>query len=160
MFKHLRYPLIVCVFLFSITVCAQTSAESKGRTQVKSLKVTILSTMLADQGIGEWRFAALVEADGHRLLVDTGARPGTVLSNIKDLKIDLSDVKEVVLTHNHEDHTGGLIALRREFMKKNAEALSVAHVGKGMFYSRPKPNEVEGNTTIEMRTEYRFIGGK
>jgi hypothetical protein len=32
--------------------------------QVHALKVTILSTMLADQGIGEWGFSALVEADG------------------------------------------------------------------------------------------------
>jgi len=30
------------------------------------LKVTILSTMLADEGIGEWGFAALVEADGRQ----------------------------------------------------------------------------------------------
>jgi 7,8-dihydropterin-6-yl-methyl-4-(beta-D-ribofuranosyl)aminobenzene 5'-phosphate synthase len=45
-------------------------------------------------------------------------------------------------------------------MKKNPEALSVAHLGKGIFYSRPKANEVEGNTAIEMRQEYRFAGGK
>jgi len=25
-------------------------------------------------GLGEWRFSALVEADGHRLLLDTGAQ--------------------------------------------------------------------------------------
>ena len=31
----------------------------------------------------------------------TGARPDTVLQNARDLKIDLSDVREVILTHNH-----------------------------------------------------------
>ncbi len=75
---------------------------------VQNLKVTILSTMLSDEGIGEWGFAALVEADGHRILVDTGAKPDTVLSNARELNIDLSDVREVVLTHNHDDHVGGL----------------------------------------------------
>ena len=38
--------------------------SSAVHAQVHALKVTILSTMLADQGIGEWGFSALVEADG------------------------------------------------------------------------------------------------
>src|SRR4030095_15758160 len=49
--------------------------------QVHALKVTILSTMLADRGIGEWGFAALVEVDGKKLLFDTGARPDTGREN-------------------------------------------------------------------------------
>ena len=32
-------------------------------------------------GVGEWGFAALVEADGRRILLDTGAAPDTVLKN-------------------------------------------------------------------------------
>jgi len=128
--------------------------------QVKTVKVTILSTMLADRGIGEWGFAALVESDGHRILVDTGARPETVLSNARELNVDLSDVKEVILTHNHDDHTGGLMTLRREFMKKNPDALSVAHVGKGIFYSRVEADGKEGNSMIATRTEYEATGGK
>ena len=127
---------------------------------VKTLKVTILSTMLADEGIGEWGFAALVESDGHRVLVDTGARPMTVLSNAKDLGIDLSDVREVVLTHNHDDHTGGLVTLRKELMAKNPQAMSVAHVAKGIFYSRPGKNGEERNSMIATRQQYEALGGK
>ena len=61
--------------------------------QLQNLKITILSTMLSDDGIGEWGFAALVEADGHRILVDTGAKPDTVLLNARQLNLDLSDVR-------------------------------------------------------------------
>src|SRR4051812_16542699 len=114
---------------------AQALAQAAKHSSVQNLKITMLSTMLADEGLGEWGFAALVEADGHRILVDTGARPDTVLSNLRDLHLDLSDVREVVLTHNHDDHVGGLMTLRRTFMKKNPEALSIVHVGKGIFYS-------------------------
>jgi 7,8-dihydropterin-6-yl-methyl-4-(beta-D-ribofuranosyl)aminobenzene 5'-phosphate synthase len=128
--------------------------------QVETLKVTILSTMLADEGIGEWGFAALVESDGHRILVDTGARPETVLSNARELKVDLSNVKEVILTHNHDDHVGGLMTLRREFMKKNPDALSVAHVAKGIFYSRIEPDGKEGNPMLAISEEYEATGGK
>jgi 7,8-dihydropterin-6-yl-methyl-4-(beta-D-ribofuranosyl)aminobenzene 5'-phosphate synthase len=139
----------------SFELVAQTTAHAK----VQNLKITILSTMLSDEGIGEWGFAALVEADGHRILVDTGAKPDTVLLNARQLNLDLSDVHEVVLTHNHDDHVGGLLTLRRELMKKNPAALSVAHVGKGIFYSRPVDGK-EDNVMIELRKEYEATGGK
>jgi 7,8-dihydropterin-6-yl-methyl-4-(beta-D-ribofuranosyl)aminobenzene 5'-phosphate synthase len=134
-------------------------AQSSAHASVQSLKITILSTMLSDNGIGEWGFAALVEADGHRILVDTGAKPDTVLLNARELNLDLSDVREVVLTHNHDDHVGGLLALRRELMKKNPAALSIAHVGKGIFYSRPKDGK-EDNVMLALRKEYEATGGK
>lgn len=148
------------ILFFSASLVAQAIKSGANPVQVKQLKITILSTMLADEGIGEWGFAALVEADGHRLLIDTGARPDTVLTNLHDLGLDISDVKEVVLTHNHRDHTGGLLSLRREFMKKNPEALSVAHVGKGIMYSRPGADGKEHNYVVGMRKEYEAMGGK
>jgi 7,8-dihydropterin-6-yl-methyl-4-(beta-D-ribofuranosyl)aminobenzene 5'-phosphate synthase len=110
---------------------AQTTAH-----QVKSLHITILSTMLADEGIGEWGFAALVDADGRRILFDTGNRPETVLENARGLGIDLSTVTDVVLSHHHGDHTGGLLTLRRELAKVNRAALSRVHVAPGIFLSR------------------------
>jgi len=127
--------------------------------QVRTLKVTILSTMLADEGIGEWGFSALVEADGHRVLVDTGFHPETVLQNAKELGIDLSTVTDVVLTHNHADHVGGLMTLRRELMRQNPGALSRAHVARGIFYSRPSATG-EQNTMIAIKQEYEATGGK
>src|SRR5437868_7704704 len=87
--------------------------------QIHALKITILSTMLADEGIGEWGFSALVEADGRAWLFDTGARPETVLANARELKIDLSKISDVILSHNHGDHTGGLVALRTALAKEN-----------------------------------------
>ncbi len=126
--------------------------------RVQSLKITILSTMLADKGLGEWGFAALVEADGRRWLFDTGARPDTVLQNLRELKIDLSDVSDVILSHNHGDHTRGLLTLRREWAKSNPRALSRVHVGDGIFASRPQPSG-EANYVLGIRKEYEATGG-
>jgi 7,8-dihydropterin-6-yl-methyl-4-(beta-D-ribofuranosyl)aminobenzene 5'-phosphate synthase len=140
-----------------------TAAESAPNTpaQVQALKVTVLSTMLVGEvtGIGEWGFSALIEGDGRRVLLDTGAHPDTVLENARDLQIDLSDVNEVILTHNHWDHVSGLITLRREMMKKNPAALSVVHVARGIFYSRPSPGGEE-NRMIAVGKEYQGTGGK
>ena len=122
-------------------------AAAEGR--IGSVQVTVLSTMLADtKGIGEWGFAALVEADGRRLLFDTGARPETVLANARELGVDLAGVTDVVLSHHHGDHTGGLLALRRELTKANPGAFRAAYVGRGIFLPRPGDDGREANETI------------
>ena len=146
-------------FFCAATAVGQTQAPPASH-EVKQLRVTILSTMLADRGIGEWGFAALVEADGRQLLVDTGARPETVLSNMRDLKIDLSKVENVVLTHFHDDHTGGLMTLRAEMKKRNPAALSQVHEATGFFYSRPSSDGREGNSMIAIRPQYEATGGR
>jgi metal-dependent hydrolase (beta-lactamase superfamily II) len=69
-------------------LCAMPLISSLcGAHEVRALKVTSLSTMLADDSIGEWGFAALIEADIYSLLLDTGNRPQTVLQNASELKL-------------------------------------------------------------------------
>ena len=106
-------------------------------TQVSDLKITVLSTMVADYDyIGEWGFSALVESDKKRILFDTGFRPKTVLENADSLGIDLSNVEHVFLSHNHMDHAGGLLYLRKELMSVNPNAMKYVHVGEGIFSKR------------------------
>lgn len=142
------------------------AGEAQGTAPVQApiihaLKITILSTMLVGEhrGLGEWGFSALVEADRHRVLVDTGGHPETVLQNARELNLDLSNVKDVILTHHHWDHVRGLITLREALMKKNPSALSVAYVARGIFYSRPAAKSEE-NDMIAIRKEYEASGGK
>ncbi len=132
-----RLSIIIALILAAALplTSGQTKSEEPRQTEtrVRSLRIVVLSTMLADRGIGEWGFAALVEADGRRILFDTGARPDTVLKNARELGVELSTVQEVFLSHNHGDHTSGLLTLRKEFAKTNPAALARAHVGKGIF---------------------------
>jgi 7,8-dihydropterin-6-yl-methyl-4-(beta-D-ribofuranosyl)aminobenzene 5'-phosphate synthase len=131
-----RFSTVLTLFACLAMTNTAIGEKHNASHQVESLKITILSTMLAEEGIGEWGFAALVEADGHRILFDTGNYPDTVLRNADAVGIDLTGVEEVVLSHNHSDHTGGLVALRTELAKKNPAALSRAHVGRGIFWER------------------------
>ena len=147
------FALVVSLLLL------QGVAPAEPSVRVHTLRIQLLSTMLAEAGLGEWGFAALVEADGKRFLVDTGARPGTVLENATELGIDLSGITDVVLTHNHIDHTGGLLAIRRTLKAKNPAALSRAHVATGIFWSRPG-TKGENNPMVALRAQYVADGGQ
>jgi 7,8-dihydropterin-6-yl-methyl-4-(beta-D-ribofuranosyl)aminobenzene 5'-phosphate synthase len=147
------------------------AAPGDETTVVSELKITTLSTMLTEfRGVGEWGYAALVEADGHTVLFDTGARPDTVLKNAEELGIDLSTVDTVILTHNHFDHTGGLVTLRRALKARNASAMQQTHVGEGIFLPRsldaealsklpPMPPELLVDVR-DVRVAYEALGGR
>ena len=130
--------------------------------QARALRVTVLSTMLTDHtGIGEWGFAALVEVEGRRLLFDTGARPETVLQNARELGIDLSTVTDLVLSHHHADHAGGLLSLREALAKENPAALSRVHVAQGFFLDRTAPDGAAQRTSMTaLRAAYEAAGGR
>ncbi len=142
------------------TMVSPAAPAQEARGPVKSVDVVVLSTMLTDKsGVGEWGFSALVEADGRRMLFDTGARPETVLQNVRELKIDLSGVTDVILIHHHGDHVGGLVTLRRELVKGNPDALKRAYVGAGIFLSRPAPDGRETNEALAVKQEFESLGG-
>ena len=73
-----------------------------------NVRIRFLSTQLAVEGRGEWGFSGVVEADDARLLFDTGNLPDTATANAKVLKVSLTGIRDVVLSHWHGDHTGGL----------------------------------------------------
>jgi len=160
--------------LVSTALCAlllPAPGAGEEATAVSELKITTLSTMLTEfGGVGEWGFAALIEADGHRILFDTGERPETVLRNAEELGVDLSTVDTVILSHNHFDHTGGLVTLRRELKAHNPSALQQTHVGAGIFLPRsldpvalerlpPIPRELLVSV-LDVRERYEALGGR
>lgn len=150
--------LVLALVVLPRLACAQAIQGP----QVRSAKLTVLSTMLVGKnpsgGIGEWGFSALLEVDGRRVLIDTGLRAETVLRNAEELGIDLSTVTDVVLTHNHGDHTGGLLTLRRELSKKNPGALSRVHVPQGIFLSRLAEGR-ETSGLLPIKAAYEQMGG-
>jgi len=153
----------VRILLVALLTCAVPArSQDAGGDAVHSLRITILSTMLADGSdqLGEWGFGALVEADGHRILFDTGAHTDVVLKNARSLGVDLSTVPDVVLSHNHWDHVGGLLTLRRSVVEKTPGALSRVHVAEGIFYPRTSFNPgIPDNPALLLKPEYEKTGG-
>jgi len=75
-----------------------------------SLTVTILYNNIAsDQRLQtDWGFAALVEYQNEILLFDTGGNGSILLRNMRTMGVDPLRIQDVVLSHAHSDHTGGL----------------------------------------------------
>ena len=149
------------VLLLSLTASVAEVAAQPSRSghKVASLEIKILSTMLADEGFGEWGFAALVEVDGRRILFDTGANDDTVQRNLRAMKLDLSDVEVVILSHNHDDHTTGLLPLRRQFAAKSPKALSKVYGATGVFLPRISAGGDLSDRMARIRTDYEATGG-
>ena len=123
--------------------------------KIKDFKITILSTMLSDFHTGEWGFSAMIEVDGERILFDAGSRENTVVQNAKELNINLDNIDNIYLSHNHKDHTGGLITLKKEY----PNSFKNAHVGEGIFYSRPN-SEGDDNYILSNKNTLENLGIK
>jgi 7,8-dihydropterin-6-yl-methyl-4-(beta-D-ribofuranosyl)aminobenzene 5'-phosphate synthase len=53
----------------------------------------------------------LIESDGRKVLFDTGKSGSVLMQNLADLEIVPEEIEAVVLSHAHDDHTGGLAQL-------------------------------------------------
>jgi 7,8-dihydropterin-6-yl-methyl-4-(beta-D-ribofuranosyl)aminobenzene 5'-phosphate synthase len=101
--------------------------------------VTILTenTKLTQSKLNaEHGLSLLIEKEEKKVLFDTGGPKGTAIQNAKTLNLDLSGVDAVVISHGHNDHTGGLL----DFFKLNdnapvylkKEALNYHYTGKSI----------------------------
>ena len=74
------------------------------------MKLRILcdnNTYIDQYYLGEPAFSCYIEAEDARVLLDVGYSD-VFLRNAEKMGIDLSDLTHVVLSHGHNDHTGGL----------------------------------------------------
>ena len=66
---------------------------------------------LAEAGyMPDFGLSLFIESDGRRILFDMGAGEALVLNAVK-MRLDLNSITDIILSHGHYDHTGGLAKL-------------------------------------------------
>lgn len=93
-----------------------TGTDRTDEAQKNPVKFTILyDNYVFKEGTKEdWGFSCLIEGTEKTILFDTGTRSEILMHNIKQLNVDLNQVEQIVISHNHGDHTGGLSAVLDE----------------------------------------------
>ena len=93
--------------------------------EVKRIKITALvdnethyeGPLLAENGI-----SLLIEVESGdaktAILMDTGITGIPLVNNARELGINLKEINAIVISHNHYDHTGGLLRFLREIDKR------------------------------------------
>jgi 7,8-dihydropterin-6-yl-methyl-4-(beta-D-ribofuranosyl)aminobenzene 5'-phosphate synthase len=108
------YAIMALALCFTVAAYAQppSKAPSAGPISLPVLPgvdVTVLvENMAGDPSLlGEWGLSFLIETGKHRILFDAGGGR-TLFENARALKVDLTKLDAIVVSHGHFDHTGGL----------------------------------------------------
>jgi 7,8-dihydropterin-6-yl-methyl-4-(beta-D-ribofuranosyl)aminobenzene 5'-phosphate synthase len=82
---------------------------------VRNLRITTLAeNLVMTRCLGQWGLALLIElidaeGDRRKIVFDTGVHMKSLFYNIKQLKVDLSDLDCLVISHGHADHTASTV---------------------------------------------------
>ncbi len=82
---------------------------------IERLRITVLSDnyVAFSDALAEHGLSMLIEADGCRILFDTG-QGRALRNNVGVLGLRLAPLDAIVLSHGHYDHTGGLAGVLEE----------------------------------------------
>jgi len=105
--------LLEIAILLSLCAPMKTGAQDKQDTE-DELSISILydnNTFTDNTKSDLWGFSCLIVTADKTILFDTGKNSEILLQNGESMGVNLDAIDQVVISHNHSDHTGGLGAI-------------------------------------------------
>ncbi len=100
--------------LLFIILLLYVAGFTTGRVYSQSqITITILyDNYIFEEGTkSDWGFSCLIEGFEKTILFDTGTSGEILFHNISALDVIVDSIDLIILSHNHNDHTGGLSAV-------------------------------------------------
>ena len=122
------------------------SGEPPGQVQI----TIVYDNTAVEPGLdAEWGFAAWIDYGESDILFDTGPGGPMLLGNLDQLGLDPAEIDMVIISHEHGDHTGGLLSL----LQTGVQPLlyvpsSFSSAYKRLLSERTEVVEVEGRVEI------------
>lgn len=132
--------------------CAGNCAQESSQASCKAL-------------VPEWGLSALVEFNGHQVLLDTGASDNFA-SNAGAMNVDLSKVDVAVLSHAHFDHSNGMEAFfaandRATFYLRETAGENCYHTHKFLkFFTYQEYIGIRRGWLKRYSNRIKFVGGQ
>ena len=102
--------IFICILCGIIIPAGSNSGRCAGNKFV-----IVYNNMEAQEGLSaDWGFAAWIELNGEVYLFDTGGKGDVLSSNLEKLGLDPARVGEIIISHMHWDHIGGLPGISKE----------------------------------------------
>lgn len=137
----------IILFVTGFLLILITAPESPC-VETEGIKITVLyDNYVYEKGLNaDWGFSCLVEGMEKTILFDTGTRSDILLHNVKQMNVNLEEVEQVVISHEHGDHTGGLSSV----LEKNNNVTVYAPVSfSSDFYQMVKGKNAKAVTVTE-----------
>jgi 7,8-dihydropterin-6-yl-methyl-4-(beta-D-ribofuranosyl)aminobenzene 5'-phosphate synthase len=114
---HTLHVIVAVVSVFLFTMLGN-AVELGGARAVKI--ITVLDNYVVGPGLNaRWGLAVAVVSPTGTTLFDSGPSGEALLANMKQLGLEPSQFRNVVISHDHGDHTRGL----RVFLRVNPDAM-------------------------------------
>lgn len=112
--------LFIC-FIPVINIANSSNNELNINTDSTNFLITIIYDNYAfnDAYDTDWGYSCLIKTGSQDILFDAGTKAKILLGNIKKLEISTKTIDQIVISHNHFDHIGGLSAIQE--LNKTAE---------------------------------------
>ncbi len=105
--------LVIITYLVLLAPVRIAGAAEPADKERPDIRVTVLydNYSFAKGPKTDWGFSCLLTGTEKTILFDTGTKPDLLVENMEKLNVDPENVEIVVISHDHGDHTGGLLAL-------------------------------------------------
>jgi 7,8-dihydropterin-6-yl-methyl-4-(beta-D-ribofuranosyl)aminobenzene 5'-phosphate synthase len=133
---------------------------------VRSAKVTTLADNVVYDGrlLGQFGFSVHLEIKDrlgrkHSIIFDAGSKRGALLYNIKTLKLDLSPLECIILSHGHHDHTSATVELIKR-AKRKVKVIAHPNAFFPKFKIKKDKRQYNGIPHGERKTDILKVGGQ